>query len=281
MNRFCLIVLAAGMCGGQSQPRLAGAIDEVRIYPRALEAEEVRRSYEKGRSEIAAHKGPPVKPQRVGAAEMPEFRKPPQKPAMVCDGFLWLEAEDFADYGGWRLDTQFVHLIGSAYLIAADVGRPVADATTAIDVPRAGRWRLWVRAKNWIKEHSPGRFAVSIGGQRSPVVFGAAPSQEWIWQSAGEFDLPKGPLRLALNDLTGYFGRCDALLLTTDLGYQPPEKGEKLSVERARLSGLSLEPVDEGQFDVVVVGAGAAGCCAALAGARLSWNSSRDSRPSR
>ena len=35
------------------------------------------------------------------------------------------------------------------------------------------------------------------------------------------------------------------------------------------MSGVSLEPAAEGEFDVVVVGAGAAGCCAAVAAARL------------
>ena len=33
----------------------------------------------------------------------------------MTDGFLWIDAEDFSDYGGWQLDTQFVHLMGSAY----------------------------------------------------------------------------------------------------------------------------------------------------------------------
>lgn len=257
------------VAGGPSHAHLPGAVDEVRVYPRALAPDEVRQSYQRGHEAIARRKGPPLKPQLAGGSEIPDFHKPGAKPKMVRDGFLWIEAEDFRDYGGWRLDTQFVHLMGSAYLIAAGVGQPVADARTDVDLPKAGRWRLWVRAKNWIKEHSPGQFNVSLGAQRSAVAFGAAPRQEWIWQSGGEFDLPKGRLRLTLHDRTGYFGRCDALLLTTDLGYQPLEKVETLTLERARLTGLSLDPADEGQYDVVVVGAGAAGCCAALASARL------------
>ena len=78
-----------------------------------------------------------------------------------------------------------------------------------------------------------------------------------------------GPVKLALHDLTGYFGRCDALLLTSDLAYVPPHDLKALQQERSRLSGVSLEPAAEGEFDVVVVGAGAAGCCAAIASARL------------
>lgn len=255
------------VAGGQGHSPLGGAIDEVRIYARALTPAEIRQAFDRGRQSLAATR-PAFKPEQIGGAEIPVFRKSPRQPTMVRDGFLWIEAEDFADYGGWRLDTQFVYRMGSAYLIAADVGRPVADATTQLDVPQAGRWRLWVRAKNWLPEHSPGRFTVSLAGRRSEVVFGAGPTRDWTWQSAGEFPLAAGRTRLALHDLTGYFGRCDALLLTTDLGYRPPDEAEELARQRAALSGVSLAPVDAGQFDVVVVGGGAAGCCAALAASR-------------
>lgn len=212
----------------------------------------------------------------AGAAETAEpwsaytlFRKPPRPAQMVVDGFLWVEAEDFRDYGDWRLDTQFVAQMGSAYLIAAGVGKPIADTTTEVAIPRAGTYRLWVRTKNWIQAHAPGKFAVSVGAERSAHVFGAAGTEAWGWESGGEFALAAGPVRLALHDLTGYFGRCDALLLTTDRQYTPPDDLEKLAAERTRLAGVTSDEKDEGTFDVVVVGAGAAGCCAAIAAARL------------
>jgi len=206
---------------------------------------------------------------RQGPSEHVAFRKPPSDTRMVQDGFLWIEAEDFKDYGDWRLDTQFVHLMGSAYLIAGGIGSPIRDATTDITVSKAGRYRVWVRTKDWLKGHSPGRFTVSVNGVRSGQVLGVAETQAWIWQSAGEFELPCGAMRIALHDLTGYFARCDSLLLTTDLSYRPPNEPNDLLRERARLTGCSLEPREEGAFDVIVVGGGTAGCCAAIASARL------------
>jgi len=203
------------------------------------------------------------------AAATRTFRKPFKEPVMIEDGYLWIEAEDFKDYGGWMLDTQFVYLMGSAYLIANGIGQPVADAVTPVAVSRTGRYRVWVRARNWIPGHSPGRFEVWINGKALPHVFGAAGSDEWLWESGGEVELAKGEAVLALHDLTGYFGRCDAIVLTSDMDYAPPADREGVVKERARLTGLSLKPEPAGEFDVIVVGAGPAGCPAALAAARL------------
>jgi hypothetical protein len=196
------------------------------------------------------------------------FRPPPNEARMVVGGFLWVEAEDFADYGEWKLDTQFVHKMGSAYLLACGVGKPVGEAATEVHVPQAGTWRVWARTKNWLPEFSPGRFTVAVDGKRSARTLGAAPQAGWLWENAGEFELKAGEVRLALVDLSGAFARCDALLLTRDLAYVPPVGLEACRRERARLTGLPQEIADEGAFDVVVVGAGTAGMGAAVAAAR-------------
>lgn len=202
-------------------------------------------------------------------ADLARFHKPPREVTMVKDGFLWIEAEDFADYGDWRLDTQFVQLMGSAYLLAGGVGLPIRDATTEIKIPKAGHYRIWVRAKNWLKDFAPGKFTLLVGQQPSHHIFGAAATDAWIWESAGEFELPAGPVQLALHDLTGYFARCDALILTTELHYNPPEDLKAYQQERLRLTGASDAVKSVDGYDVVVVGAGTAGWSAAMAAARL------------
>jgi len=50
-----------------------------------------------------------------------------------------VEAESFKDAGGWVLDTQFIHSMGSPYLMAHGMGEPVKDATTTVKFPQAGR----------------------------------------------------------------------------------------------------------------------------------------------
>ncbi|WP_282950026.1 MULTISPECIES: FAD-dependent oxidoreductase [unclassified Sphingopyxis] len=181
---------------------------------------------------------------------------------------ILIEAEDFDDYGGWVLDSQFETIMGSPYLLAHGLGRPVADATTVIEVPEAGEYEVWVRAKDWVPGHHPGRFVLSINETKLSTEFGAN-DKDWSWQSAGKLDLPHGATKLTLHDLTGFDGRCDAIYLGTD-GTAPPNGVDEASrAWRRALRGLPAEPFDAGSYDVVVVGGGIAGCAAALASARL------------
>jgi len=181
---------------------------------------------------------------------------------------ILVEAEAFDDYGGWVLDSQFETQMGSPYLLAHGLGRPVADATTVIEVTEAGHYEVWVRAKDWVPSHHPGRFRLSVDGVVLDIEFGAN-GQDWSWQSGGTVVLPRGRVRLALIDLTGFEGRCDAIYFSRD-GSVPPNGAEPASrAWRRRLRGLPDEPLDMGEFDVVVVGGGVSGCAAALASARL------------
>ena len=42
-----------------------------------------------------------------------------------------VEAESFREKGGWKVDQQFTHEMGSSYLLAHGMGTPVANAKTA------------------------------------------------------------------------------------------------------------------------------------------------------
>lgn len=179
-----------------------------------------------------------------------------------------IEAEEFAEYGGWTLDSQFDLEMGSPYLLAHGNGRPVADAHTVVDIAEEGTYSVWVRAKDWVPAHHPGRFEVSLGTVRLSTEFGAN-GRDWAWQPAGVVDLLAGPLGVTLHDLTGFDGRCDAIFLSLD-GNEPVEgAGPEARAWRRRLRGLPEEPRLEGPFDVVVVGGGVTGSVGALVAARL------------
>jgi hypothetical protein len=185
---------------------------------------------------------------------------------------VFVEAEAFTQRGGWQIDQQAMDQMGSPFLLAHGLGVPVADATTTVQVPSAGRYRVLVRTRDWAATWkapgAPGKFQVQIGGRPLETVFGTD-GAEWHWQPGGALDLPAGPADLTLHDLTGFDGRCDAILLTTDPHLVPPNNGAALDDFRRRALGLPAEPEDAGEFDLVVVGGGLAGCCAAVSAARL------------
>ena len=51
---------------------------------------------------------------------------------------LYVEAESFQEKGGWVVDQQFMEQVGSSYLMAHGMGRPVMDAKTTVQFPEKG-----------------------------------------------------------------------------------------------------------------------------------------------
>ncbi len=173
-----------------------------------------------------------------------------------------VEAERFSSLGGWVNDSQFMDQMGSPFLLAHGMGRPVEDATTAIAVPEAGVYSVWAYTRNWTAPwctEAAGLFRVKVNEKEIPANLGSG-SGEWRWQFAGKVTLAKGTAQLALHDLTGFDGRCDAVCLTTALGAPAP---------RSRTAALAREPSQTVKADLVVVGGGVAGTCAAISAARL------------
>ena len=61
---------------------------------------------------------------------------------------LFVEAESFESHGGWKLDTQFIETMGSPYMLAHGLGRPVGDAKTTVTFPEVGTYQVFVRTKD-------------------------------------------------------------------------------------------------------------------------------------
>lgn len=205
-------------------------------------------------------------------------------------------ATRFNDKGDWTLEQQFVLQMGSSYLMAHGLGTPLAkDAKTEINIPEDGDYRLWVRTKNWTafwsEGKTPGIFQVLIDGKADPSEFGIgkmpldvkagidfpddidtsrearAERAQWYWQKGETYHLTKGSHSIALHDLMGLDGRCDAIILTST-DEVPGDSLEDYRALREALLGPG-KPEDEGNYDLVVIGAGMSGLCAAIAAARL------------
>ena len=183
-----------------------------------------------------------------------------------------IEAESFQAPGGWVLDTQFIESMGSPYLMAHGLGKPVADATTTVKLPQAGNWRVWVRTMDWVARWkapgAPGKFQLLVDGTPLKETFGTQ-GADWAWHDGGSVSLAKPEATLALHDLTGFNGCCDAILLTTDPVFRPANDSAPFAPWRMTLAGLPEKPEEAGTFDLVVVGGGYGGMGAALAAARM------------
>ena len=191
-----------------------------------------------------------------------------------------IEAEAFDDLGGWVIDQQFMDEMGSPFLLAHGLGRPVTDATTRATFPETGTYQVFVRTRDWVgawkgadtpeairAEGTPGAFQVLVAGRALEPIFGTE-GAAWHWQPGGTVEIHQTKVSVALHDLTGFEGRCDAILFAKDPAFIPPDGGEALMTFRRKAAGLPEQPEDGGAFDLVVAGGGIAGMCAAVSAAR-------------
>ena len=154
----------------------------------------------------------------------------------VAANDILIEAESFGQPGGWKLDTQFIEVMGSPYLLAHGLGRPVADATTTVEVADPGEYHVFVRTKDWVAlwdaPGAPGKFQISIDGETLDHTFGTQ-GKAWHWEYGGSINIQNKRATLALKDQTGFDGRCDAILLSRHKT-PPPNESDILPAWRRK-----------------------------------------------
>ncbi len=194
------------------------------------------------------------------------------EPAAAPVETVLVEAEGFEELGGWVVDQQFMDQMGSPMLLAHGMGTPVEDAATTVTFPAAGRYRVFVRTRDWVgpwkAPGAPGRFQVLIDGTPLETTFGTEGAQ-WRWQDGGTVQVSGAKATVALHDLTGFDGRCDSIVFAAEDGPALPNRGQEMAAFRKRLLALPERPEEVGRFDLVVVGGGMAGTCTAISAARL------------
>ncbi len=184
---------------------------------------------------------------------------------VYADSIL-IEAESFANKGGWKTDQQFMDIMHSPYLIAHGMGTPVKDASTQFEIRKAGTYTVYVRTYNWTSPwysgKGPGAFTVAVNDKNIGTAGNTGTA--WTWQPVGKVKLKNGMQKVALRDRTGFDGRCDAIYITNVKGDVPPSGDTREWREKINPHNTSYH-----KFDFVVVGGGIAGMCAAATAARL------------
>ncbi len=185
---------------------------------------------------------------------------------------VFVEAESFTNKGGWVVDQQFINQMGSSFLLAHGLGKPVTDATTSAVFPEKGTYHIFVRTRNWTgywsDKDAAGKFQLSLNNTLLLFQYGTVDT-EWSWEYGGKVYINKGSNKISLHDLTGFDGRCDAIVFSADSKFKPANELNALDAFRKKMLGLPALPQNAGKFDLVVVGGGIAGTCAAISAARL------------
>lgn len=180
---------------------------------------------------------------------------------------LLIEAESFKEKGGWVIDPQFVEQMGSPYLLAHGLGKPVNNAITTVEFSKGGYYHVWVRTINWVPGDwkAPGIYSIIVNGKRLEQELGTIDG--WNWQYAGRVKTSLSTT-LELGDLTGFEGRCDAIVFSKKK-QSPPSELAELSEWRKFILNQTSAPKNEKEFDLVIIGGGIAGCAAAIAAAEM------------
>ena len=134
-----------------------------------------------------------------------------------------IEAESFPQKGGWLVDQQFMDQMGSPFLLAHGLGKPVENAKTAVKLPKKGQWHVYVRTWDWCSPWSvegPGVFKVAVNGQQLENTLGKG--KQWGWEYAGSFNAGSADATVELCDLSGFEGRCDAIVLAKNQAISLP-----------------------------------------------------------
>jgi hypothetical protein len=164
---------------------------------------------------------------------------------------IFIEAESFSNKGGWVVDTASMENIHSAYLMAHGMGEPVDDAVTEFDIPDNGEYNIWALTRDWTSvwnvKDSAGKFNIKIDGTELENTLGTN-GKEWAWQFAGKTLLKKGRHTIALHDLTGFNGRCDAIYIT-DSDEHPSSRADDIDALRQALNWKALS-VKEKKYDL-------------------------------
>lgn len=177
-----------------------------------------------------------------------------------CSSGVFLEAEHFQDLGGWTVEDQFFRQMGSPYILAHGCGKVLSPARTRFSLPENGKWHVWVRTYNWNApwdpEMAPGLFRLKINDEYIGDDLGHSP-EEWGWYHAGCFQTAEKDISIAIEDITGFEGRCDALYFSKKATGRIPDRKKPEVLDTKE------------HYDFIVVGGGTAGMSAAISASRL------------
>jgi hypothetical protein len=164
-----------------------------------------------------------------------------------------LMTEDLEMPGGWVAESDTgINKGARRYLIAPTPAVSQAPAVGAVDIPNAGRWRVWVRSKDFANNRPGARsFSLRVGEtklERSFGTHGLVGDDGWAWEDGGTLDLQAGAQLLVLGETCQHSARCEAIVFTDNMSYVPEGVTWLLGKERAQIVPLQMSAESKAAF---------------------------------
>ena len=109
--------------------------------------------------------------------------------------------------------------------------KETVPASAQIEIKEAGEYYIWARSMD--HETVPGTrfFQVALGEKVMPKKMATHGVSGYRWELAGKTTLEAGKHFVKLLDTSGYYARCDAVVVTNDKDFIPDDENEKIKAE--------------------------------------------------
>ena len=144
-----------------------------------------------------------------------------------------LKADNFkSDLGRWKIkgaESNSVLSVLEGVTISQD--EPLLPANTTITIDKAGTYYVHALGLDYAENQPATRhFGIALDDELLDGRGGTHKEQGWRWQLLGQKVLETGELKVSLVDTSNFFGRCQAIALTTDKDFVPPSDDELLDI---------------------------------------------------
>ena len=140
-------------------------------------------------------------------------------------GTIYFPAKIFSDLGSWTVESEC--LFGSTGSKDDETGTVpgTAPAVTDFQIRKAGEYKVWVLARDFATNRQGHRYYnVGIDNLMSDIRVGTHGKDGFHWQDGGTFTLTEGTHQLKLHDTSGYWARCQAVIVTNNFDFVPKEE---------------------------------------------------------
>ena len=169
---------------------------------------------------------------------------------------VFIEAEDvpliyyfdhggFVDVGTWSNKGEYLQGISDSANENGDFdGKGAKPAKVIVNVAKAGTYKLWVRARDYATNQPGSRFFhAALDGKRSDEKLGDHGKEGFYWEEVGTYELAEGNHTIELHDTSGFFARCNGVILCSDPKLDIPNDQSELNKLAAPYNPMNEIPM--------------------------------------